>query len=342
MGGSQWWLRNLCCSLLSHQQHSYPGWINPLTAFFAQGRLMWFQQLQTQKASKLLEVEKAETPPSWESRVAVGQLGSALQNQRCTHTESFCPAALQHSWSVFPRSRGCCRGQQGGGRVQWALGVQWDRSSACWRALLERMVAMCVPWSCWNEFLCGAAVPALCAVPMSPSARRWRRWRWQLRLREQGHVVTVVSMRLFPQVVAWGCMVPVGFVVVWESVPNVTNPSGLVAWWLWMGCAYSEAAAKKWTDDWSGKGQRKGSLVTMSTFPGQKVISLHSTGHLWVEHLPLQQEVQGSPAWGANRWLDSSASIHHLFPRPRLPAAHPYSLKPRHSLWWLCKWKSSF
>lgn len=109
MGRSQWWLRNLCCSLLSHQQHSYPGWINPSTAFFAHGRLMWFQQLQTQETSKLLEVEKAEPPLLWVPRTAAGWPGSALQDQRCTHTKSFCSPALQFgsTWSVFPRGQDC-------------------------------------------------------------------------------------------------------------------------------------------------------------------------------------------------------------------------------------------
>ncbi|XP_026723694.1 uncharacterized protein LOC113491154 isoform X2 [Athene cunicularia] len=139
-------------------QHSHPGCINPSTAFFAHSRLMRFQKLQTQEASKLLEFEKAETPPLQEPHMAAGWPGSALQDQRCTHTESFFSPAVQCSstQSVFPRGWDCWRAQQGGGRVLQAVLMKpspsehWKHSETnCLSVggqLLEGMTAICVPW----------------------------------------------------------------------------------------------------------------------------------------------------------------------------------------------------
>lgn len=333
MDRSQWWLRNLCCSLFSHQQHSYPGWINPLTAFFAWGCLMWFQELQTQEASKLLEVEKAETPPSWESRVAVGQLGSALNYQRYTHTQSFSsPSPCNTLGASFLGV---------GGRVQWALGAQWHSLPACWRTATGRNDSdTCALALLQGVFLWHHGPCSLCCTN-EPICEKVEKEKVAAKPQGAGSCCHVcVHETLFSSGVL-GMYVSCGFCC-WELVPNVAKPGGLVAWWLWMGSACSEAASKEWTDNWSGKGWRKSSRVIMSTFPGQKVIPLCSTGHLWVQHLPLQQEVLGSAAWGANRWWHAPASIHHLFQIPRLAAAHRYSLKPRLSLWWLYKWKSSF
>lgn len=192
------------------------------------------------------------------------------------------------------------------------------------------MTVMRVPWLCWNECLYGSAVLACCAVLVSPSSRRWR-----TRSDNQNSGSRVILSLLCPWDsflrcclgavwFLWGLLLGVGSKCHWAQwFGSLVTVNGLC---LIRSCSQEMGGWLKWER-----------LEERQPGDHEKVTPLRSTYHLWVQHLPLQQEVLGSPAWGTNTWLDAPASIHHLFPRPRLAAAHQYSLKPRLFLWWLCK-----
>lgn len=143
---------NLCCSLLSHQQHSYPGWINPSTTFFACSHLMWFQQLQTGG------IQTAGSWKGWNSTTTGIPNGCEAAWQCLAEPKMrtpqvlllFCCAVWHHLEMGLGQPESPAGWWQGAAAItQWALGGQWDLLSVCQRETAGKN-NMSWPW--WNEW----------------------------------------------------------------------------------------------------------------------------------------------------------------------------------------------